>query len=569
LRGISWHLVVCGIAAALGAGLSGQQYAATTAAGHAIRFTDVSRAAGLDVRHVNGSSPDKHLVETMGSGGLFFDYDNDGWIDILLVDGGSLADASVAATARHRLYRNRRDGTFEEVAGAAGIRHHAYGMGACAGDVDNDGWVDLYITNFGANALYRNQKGQFTDITRQARVGSPLWSASCAFADVDRDGDLDLFVVNYVAADPKESPFCGNARTRTRFYCHPLNYDPLPNTLYLNDGKGVFTDVTTRAGLAPHLGNGLGVVIGDYDDDGWPDIFVANDSVPNFLFRNTGDGRFTEIALAAGVAVASDGRARAGMGTDAADYDGDGRLDLVVTNLDFETHSLFRSLGDRLFAHATTEGGIGFATLPFVGFGVGFLDVDHDTRLDLAIVNGHIMDNAPEFRAGATHAQRNLLFRNVTGRRFAEVGQQAGPGYGLEKVSRGLMYGDVDNDGDLDLLVTNNGQTPDLLRNDSRGGRAILVRLQGVTSNRDGIGAKVRVTSGTLTQVRETKAGSSYLGQNDPRVHIGLGSASVADRLEVQWPSGSVDVATAVPAGHILTIREGEGIVSRVPFSGQ
>jgi hypothetical protein len=296
---------------------------------------------------------------------------------------------------------------------------------------------------------------------------------------------------------------------------------------------------------------------------------VANDSRPNFLFRNTGDGRFSEVALAAGVAVASDGRARAGMGTDAADYDGDGALDLVVTNLDFETHSLFRSLGDRLFAHATTEGGIGFATLPFVGFGVGFLDVDHDTRLDLAIVNGHIMDNAPEYRAGATYAQRNLLFRNVSGRRFAEIGQQAGAGYALEKVSRGLVYGDVDNDGDLDILVTNNGQSADLLRNDSPGGRSLLIRLVGTAGNRDGIGARVRVTSGGVTQLRETKAGSSYLGQNDPRVHVGLGGSNTADRVEVRWPSGRVDSVTAVAAGHIVTIREGEGIVSRVPFSSR
>jgi hypothetical protein len=558
------------MAAAIGAGLSAQPYAAGSAGGDgAVRFTDASQESGLDFRHVNGASPDKHLVETMGSGGLFFDYDNDGWMDVFLVDGGSLDDAAVAKAARHRLYRNRRDGTFVELAGAAGIRHGAYGMGTCAGDVDNDGWVDLYVTSFGANALYRNQQGQFTDVTQQARVGSPLWSASCAFADVDRDGDLDLFVVNYVAADPKESPFCGSATTRTRFYCHPLNYDPLPNTLYLNDGKGVFTDVTARAGLASHLGNGLGVVIGDYDDDGLPDIFVANDSRPNFLFRNTGDGRFSEVALAAGVAVASDGRARAGMGTDAADYDGDGALDLVVTNLDFETHSLFRSLGDRLFAHATTEGGIGFATLPFVGFGVGFLDVDHDTRLDLAIVNGHIMDNAPEYRAGATYAQRNLLFRNVSGRRFAEIGQQAGAGYALEKVSRGLVYGDVDNDGDLDILVTNNGQSADLLRNDSPGGRSLLIRLVGTAGNRDGIGARVRVTSGGVTQLRETKAGSSYLGQNDPRVHVGLGGSNTADRVEVRWPSGRVDSVTAVAAGHIVTIREGEGIVSRVPFSSR
>ena len=433
---------------------NGQTRAATT-----VRFTDVTRDAGLDFDHVNGASPAKHLVETIGSGGLFFDYDGDGWIDIFLVDGGSIADPAIARQARHRLYRNRGNGTFEDVTAQSGIRHRAYGMGACAGDYDNDGHVDLYVTSVGPNTLYRNTgQGGFTDVTRAARVGSPLWSASCAFADLDRDGDLDLFVTNYVRYDPAANPFCGNARLNTRFYCHPLNFDPLPNIVYRNDGNGTFTDVSAASGVGALRSNGLGVVIADYDDDGWPDVFVANDSMPNFLFRSTAPLRFEEIALRAGVAVASDGKARAGMGTDAGDYDGDGRLDLVVTNLDFETHSLYRGLGRQLFAYATPESGIGPATLPFVGFGVAFFDFDNDTQLDLAIANGHIMDNAPLFRAGATYAQRKLLFRNVAPRRSGECHADAGPGFALEKVGRGLATGDIDNDGDLDLLVTNNGQ---------------------------------------------------------------------------------------------------------------
>jgi hypothetical protein len=557
--------------------------APAAASGAAMRFSDVTRAAGIDFHHVNGASPDKHLVETMGSGGLFFDYDDDGWVDLFLVDGGSLADGDVAKRARHRLYRNRGDGTFADATARSGIRHREYGMGACAGDYDNDGRVDLYITNFGANVLYRNQgDGSFTDVTRAAGVGLALWSASCAFADLDRDGDLDLFVTNYVEADAGHGPFCGNARTRTRFYCHPLNFDPLPNTLYRND-DGRFVDVSRDAGLAAHRGNGLGVVIGDYDDDGWPDVFVANDSVPNFLFHNDGKGRFAETGLAAGVAVATDGKARAGMGTDAADYDGDGHLDLVVTNLDFETHSLFRNLGERLFAYATVESGLGFATLPFVGFGALFLDADNDTRPDLAIANGHIMDNAPEFRSGAVYPQRNLLFHNTTGRRFVEAGRTAGSGFALEKVSRGLISADVDNDGDLDLLVTNNGQAADLLRNES-GSRsnALLVRAigsstptagpqgndrPGTRSNRDAIGARLRLTLGPRTQIREIKAGSSYLGQSDLRVHFGLGSAARADRLEVRWPSGRVEILRNVAANQIVTIREGEGIVGAVALA--
>jgi len=533
-----------------------------------VRFTEVTRQAGIDFRHVNGASADKHLVETMGSGGLFFDYDNDGWLDVFLVDGGSLADPHVARQARHRLYRGRGNGAFEDATARSGIRRRAYGMGACAGDVDNDGDVDVYVTALGPDTLYRNEgDGTFTDVTAAAGVGSPLWSASCAFADLDRDGDLDLWVTRYVKADAAINPFCGVARLRRRFYCHPLNYDPLPNALYRNDGRGSFEDVSTEAGLDEHLGHGLGVVIGDYDEDGWPDVFVANDSVPNFLFQNGGDGRFTETGLRAGVAVAFDGKARAGMGTDAGDYDGDGHFDLVVTNLDFETHSLFRNLGERLFTYTTVESGIGFPTLPFVGFGVAFLDADHDGRLDLAIANGHIMDNAPLYRSGAVHAQRNLFFHNTSGRRFAEVGRGAGPGFALEKVSRGLAAGDVDNDGDLDLLVTNNGQSADLLRNDRTGGHALLVRTIGTESNRDGIGAVVRVTAGGRTQVREVRAGSSYLGQHDPRVHVGLGRATSADRVEVQWPSGRLDVLRDVAAGQIVTIREGSGLAGRTPFA--
>jgi hypothetical protein len=537
------------------------------ASGAAVRFADIAREAGVDFRHVNGASAEKHLVETIGSGAVFFDYDSDGWVDIFLVDGGSVASSDVAKQARHRLLRNRRNGTFEDVTPPSGIRHDGYGMGACAGDYDNDGWADLYVTSFSTNTLYRNGgHGAFTDVTRTARVGTPLWSTGCAFADLDRDGDLDLFVTNYVTADGTRSPFCGNARLKTRFYCHPLNFDPLPSVVYRNDGNGKFSDVSAESGIGALRGNGLGVVVADYDNDSWPDVFVANDSVPNFLFRRTGAWRYQEIALRAGVAVASDGKARAGMGTDAADYDGDGQLDLVVTNLDFEMFSLFRNLGERLFAYATPESGIGSVTLPFVGFGAVFFDADNDGRLDLAFANGHMLDNPAQFRAGGTHAQRNLLFRNVAPRRFADVTASAGPGFALEKVSRGLVAADIDNDGDLDLLVTNNGQTVDLLRNDAAPGSALLVRLTGTKSNRDGIGARLLLTTGSRTQMREVKAGSSYLGQNELRQHFGLGSDTRVDRLEVKWPSGLVDVVQNIPANQVLNIREGEGAVARQPF---
>ncbi len=549
------------------AALAGYLLLAVGAAQTVVRFTDVTRDAGISFDHVNGASPVKHLVETMGSGGLFADFDDDGWLDIFLVDGGSLADPAVARQARHRLYRNRGNATFEDVTARSGIVQGDYGMGACAGDIDNDGSIDLYVTSFGPNTLYRNRgDGTFVDVTRSAGVGASVWSAGCAFADLDKDGDLDLFVANYVAADRRHSPFCGNAKLAIRVYCHPLNFEPLAGTLYRNNGRGTFTDVSADAGIAAHRGNGLGVIVTDYDEDGWPDVLVANDSMPNFLFRNEGGGRFRESALGAGVAVATDGKARAGMGVAAGDYNGDGRFDVVVTNLDFETHSLYRSLGDGLFAHATAESGIGPATLPFVGFGAAVLDVDSDTRLDLAIVNGHIMDNAPQLRSGAVHAQRKLLFRNIGGRRFVEIGRTAGAAFALERVGRGLATGDVDNDGDLDLLVTNNGQAADLLRNDGDRANALLVRVIGRVANRDAIGARVRVVTGGRVQVREVRAGSSYLSQSDLRQHFGLGQAAAADRVEVRWPSGRIENVAGVAANQIVTIREGEGIVRRTPF---
>lgn len=532
------------------------------------QFIDITRQAGISFHHINGLSPDKHLVETMGSGGLLFDYDGDGWLDILLVDGGSLADPAVDRTARHRLYHNRRNGTFEDVTERSGIERRDYGMGACSADYDGDGRPDLYITSFGANTLYRNRgDGTFADVTARARVGWSKWSAGCAFADLDNDGDLDLFVANYVDVGRQETPYCGDAKLQRRFYCHPLNFTPLPNTLYRNDGNGQFTDVSVSSRIASVRSNGLGVVVDDYDGDGWLDVFVANDSVPNALFHNERRLRFEDAALGAGIAVASDGKARAGMGIDTGDYDGDGRLDVLVTNLDFEMHTLHRGVQDGLFAYATTEAGIGFATLPFVGFGAAFLDFDNDARLDLAIANGHIMDNAPEFRAGSVYAQRKLLFHNTTGRRFAEVGRDAGPGFALEKVGRGLAAGDIDNDGDLDLLVTNSGQTADLLRNDqSTPTNALLVKLRGAAKNIDAIGSRIRVTTGPRTQTRTIKAGSSYLSQNDLRAHFGLGAATMIDRIDVQWPDGKMESVRSVAANQIVTIAEGKGIVTSAKF---
>jgi len=536
-----------------------------------VAFENIAAAAGVTFTHINGASADKYLVETMGSGALFFDYDNDGWIDLFLVDGGSIADNAVSSHARHRLFRNAGKGVFKDATESSGIRHQEYGMGACAGDVDNDGRIDLYITNYGPNVLYRNGgNGVFTDVTRAAGVGLAGWSTSCAFLDIDGDGDLDLFVTNYLDAPKTNNRFCGDPQRRIRVYCHPLVYPAVANVLYRNDGKGAFTDVSAETGLNKYLGNGLGVAVGDYDDDGRPDVFVANDSVPNFLFHNEGGGRFSEIGLLAGVAVARDGKPRAGMGTEFADYNGDGRLDLVVTNHEFETTSLFRNDGGSSFVDTTLDAGISSATLPFVGFGVGFFDFDNDADLDLSIVNGHVIDNTALFRAGSTHAQRKLLFLNTNGRRFAEISQQSGSGFAKDGVGRTLIGGDIDNDGDIDLVVTNNGGAAEILRNTGGNARnAVEIRVVGTRSNRDGLGARLTITAGGRTQVREIKSGSSYLGQNDLRAHVGLGEATRVDRIDVRWPAGQTESIRDVAANQIVTVTEGKGITSQSPFTGR
>jgi hypothetical protein len=536
--------------------------------GTPVTFSNIATQAGINFKHDNGASPLKYMPETMGAGGLVFDYDNDGWTDIFLVNGGSYTDPKAAAAARHRLYRNNGNGKFTDSTATSGIVVSSFGMGACSADYDNDGWVDLYVTGVGSNRLYRNNSGKgFQDVSDKAGAGGTgLWSSSCAFADIENDGDVDLFVTNYVDFTVNNNKFC-SAGTGIRTYCHPNVYNSLPDILYRNNGDGTFSDVSKESGIYRTDGNGLGVVFGDYDDDGWTDIYLANDSVPNFLFRNKGKGVFEEVGFWAGVAVGAEGRPLAGMGTDMADMNGDGLLDLFVTNLDKETHSLYRNSGKGLFANVTFESGVGQATLPFVGFGTAFFDYDNDSDLDLAIANGDIIDNVSLFRDSTTHEQLNLLMQNDGTGRFRDVGPASGAGFALKKVSRTLAVGDLDNDGDLDILIGNNGQTADLLRNDG-GNRnnALLIRTVGSKSNRDGIGARLKLTVGGKVLMRHVKAGSSYQGQNDLRVHFGLANAQQADRLEILWPSGSVDTLEAVKANQIVTVTEGRGMTRQEPF---
>jgi hypothetical protein len=535
-----------------------------------VTFANIADEAGISFRHENGSTLEKYLPETMGGGGLIFDYDDDGWPDMLLINGGSFADENLAREAQHKLYRNNTDGTFTDRSDGAGLGISGFGMGACSADYDNDGWVDLYITSVETNKLYRNTgEGNFIDVTAESGTGSEGWSASCAFGDVDRDGDVDLYVTNYVDFRFDNNKYCGDEVTNERVYCHPNVYNGLSDVLYSNNGDGTFTDVSMEAGVYTTEGKGLGVVFGDYDNDGWIDIYVANDSVRNFLFQNLGDGTFEEVGLLTGVALGEEGKPLAGMGTDMGDIDNDGLLEVIVTNLSRQTHNLYKNFGNGLYIDATYPSGVGAATLPFVGFGTAFLDYDNDMDLDLAIANGDVIDNIELFRDDTTYPQRNLLLANDGTGRFRDVGLGSGPGFGLEKVSRALAVGDLDNDGDLDLLIVNSGQTVDLLQNDGGNqNNSILVRLVGEESNRDGIGARLQLEVDGKTLSRDVRAGSSYLAQSDLRVHFGLGQSEFANRLEVTWPSGTIDIleVESLGANQVVTVSEGRGATALEPF---
>ena len=532
-----------------------------------VQFVNIAARAGVTYKHENGATPEKYMPETMASGALIFDYNNDGWADLFFINGGSFVDKRLAASARHRLYRNNGEGKFTDVTESSGIGVSGFGMGACSADYDNDGWVDLYVTAVGPDKMYKNTgKNTFTDVSVTSGLGEPLWSTSCAFSDIDNDGDVDLYVARYVDFSVDNNKFC-TLFEAVRAYCHPHVYKSVPDVLYRNNGNGTFTDITQDAGVTK-AGNGLGVVFSDYDDDGWTDIYVANDSTPNFLYRNKGKGVFEEIGLWAGVAVGADGKPLAGMGTDIGDINGDGLLDIFVTNLDGQTHSLYQNLGKGLFNNVTFLSGVGEVTLPYVGFGTAFLDYDNDGDLDLSIANGDVIDNIKRLRDSTSYEQLNLLLRNDGTGKFTNVGPASGSGFALKKASRALATGDLDNDGDLDIVISNVGATADLLQNDG-GNRnhSILVRTIGTASNRDGIGARLKLFIGNKTLRRDVKAGSSYLGQSDLRVHFGLGDAQRADRLEIRWPSGAVESIEDIQANQILTVKEAAGITGRQPFA--
>jgi enediyne biosynthesis protein E4 len=532
-----------------------------------VTFTDVARAAGLSFTHDNAASAEKYLIETMGSGCGWIDYDQNGLLDIYLVNGAATSLYIPKRPLRSALYKNNGDGSFTDVTEHAGVGAEGlFGMGVAVGDYDNDGFPDLFVLGYGRCILYHNNgDGTFSDVTSKAGVGNVgKWGSSAAWFDYDNDGKLDLVIANYVDWVPENNFYCGRRGPGLRSYCHPDVYRGQPPTLYHNNGDGTFTNITMRSGLGQKPGNGLGVVTFDYDQDGWQDIFIANDSMPNFLFHNNRDGTFREVAYSAGVAVGIDGQFEAGMGTDAADTTGIGRLDLVVTHLDHQLARLYRNLGDGLFEDATYGSKISYATFHMSGFGARFMDFDNDGRRDLFMANGHVLDNIQLYHAETRYAEPKLMFRNAGSGIFENVSDQLGPDFLLPRVSRGAAIGDFDNDGALDILVSNNGQSPQLLRNNGGSSNHWLqLFLIGTRSNRDAVGARAKVTAGDLVLYEERKGGMSYQSAQDPRLHFGLGQRSAIDQIEIKWPSGEVTKLTNLKADQILAVEEGKGLVQR------
>jgi hypothetical protein len=532
-------------------------------------FVDVTQRAGLTVKTVfGGEKTKKYIIETTGGGAAFVDYDGDGWPDIFLVNGWRLEGFGDQAPPTNKLYRNKHDGTFEDVTKKAGLERSGWGQGVCAGDFDNDGHVDLFVTYWGQNVLYHNNgDGTFRDVTEAAGLKSPRvrWGSGCAFLDYDRDGRLDLFVANYVdfdlrtATEPGTNPRC-NFKGLT-VNCGPRGLKGESDLLFHNQGNGTFSDVSEKAGIARIRGNyGLGVLTGDFDNDGWPDIYVANDTNASLLFHNRHDGTFEEIGVPAGCAYDADGKEVSGMGVSAADYDGDGWLDIFKTNFSDEPASLYHNGGDGNFVEAGLEAGIG-RNQKWLGWGCGFFDYDNDSWPDIFLVNGHVYPEVDHANLGLSFRQPKVLYRNHEGTHFEDISAQAGASVTAPAAGRGCAFGDFDNDGRMDIIINNMNDIPALLRGNCRDqNHWLAVRTIGRKSNRSGIGARVYCLAGKRRQMDEVRSGGSYLSQNDLRVHFGLGTAVRAESVRVQWPSGIVDVVRDVKADQVITVVEGEGL---------
>jgi hypothetical protein len=519
------------------------------------RLTDVTAQSGIAFHHNSGAFGAKYLPETLGPGCAFLDYDGDGWLDILLVNGTDWPGHKKQPSTLS-LYRNNRNGTFTDVTRKAGLAFEIYGMGVTVADYNNDGFPDIYITAVGQNRLFKNTgKGTFVDVTQQAGLGHRMGcSTSALWFDYDRDGLLDLFVCNYVQWSPEHDVFC-SVDGKNKSYCTPEAFHGSTCWLFRNRGNGTFEDVTAKSGIFDTTSKSLGVAMLDYDRDGWPDLFVANDTQPNKLYRNLRNGTFEDVAVHAGIAFSEDGKARAGMGVDAADFDNAGVAGLAITNFDDEMIALYQPGRGGVYSDVATRSGIGQASRMRLGFGCAFLDADLDGRLDLVAVNGHIDETVRNISGNHGYAQAPHLFLNNGKGLFHDVAAQAGSGFASPKVARGLAYGDFDRDGDVDVLITTNQGPAFLYRNDvTNGNRSIRFQLQGTKSNRDAIGAMVRVTTPDGTQSRMVKTGSSYLSQSELALTFGLRKRDKADRIVVEWPGGQVQEFGNLKAGSWLCI---------------
>ena len=524
-------------------------------------FVDVAANVGITLMNICGGPAKDYIVEANGNGAAFLDYDADGDMDILIVNGSTLENYKKGGDPMVALYKNN-GGTFVDVTREAGLVKRGWGMGACVGDYNNDGYPDIYVTAYGPNVLFRNNgDGTFSDVTASAGVADSHWGTNCAFGDYDRDGHLDLYVANYMTFDEKTVPRRGKD-PKCKFlgvdvFCGPQGLQGEPDVLFHNNGNGTFTDVTKTAGIKDPNYYGFGVVFSDFDNDGWPDIYVANDGNPNFLFHNNGNGTFTEMGLLSGTALNEAGRAQSGMGVAVADYDANGLFDIFVTNFAGDTNTLYQNLGKLLFADATSISGQGEISLQYLGWGAGLEDLDNDGLPDIFVANGHVYPQVDALNAGQRYAQRKEIYRNLGGGKFREVARDAGGDVLKPKSSRGAAFGDFDNDGDIDVLVINMNDRPSLYRNEG-GNRNhwITLRLEGSRSNRDAIGARVEIWAGDKRQVQEVRSGGSYLSNNDVRLHFGLGSASRAERIRVRWPNGRVEEVPGMEAGQFVTIKE-------------
>jgi len=532
-----------------------------------VTFTDVREAAGITFKQDGTGSTEKYYLETMGTGVGWIDYDQDGLLDLYFVQSAATKVYTPPSPLRSALYHNNGDGTFTDVTEKAGVGGEGhYGQGVCVGDYDNDGFPDLYVTRYGSAILYHNNgNGTFTNVTDKAGVADKGgWSTSAAWIDYDKDGWLDLVVCNYIEWSPENNIWCGEHRAGYRAYCHPDNYRGQHLKLYHNNHDGTFTDVSKQSGIGIPEAKGMGVVTADFNNDGWPDIAIANDTWPNFLFINQHDGTFKDVSFISGVAASADGKYEAGMGIDAADVDGDGWMDIYITHLDFELDRLYHNNHDGTFDDVTYQCGIGNSATFMSGVAAIFADYDNDGWTDIMQVNGAMLDNISLYHSEVAYKEPKLMFRNLGKGKFAKVSKELGPGFMRPVAGRGLAAADFDNDGDIDFAINVRGDYPELLRND--GGNAnnwLTVHLVGTKSNRDGLGSVLKLTSEGFTQVKQSKGGMSYMSASDPRIHFGLGKRKTIESLQITWPSGQVDNLSKVPTNQIITVKEGTGIIPK------